>query len=144
MFYAGLDIHSTRFSVCALNESGQVVHRTQANKIRNAAITATFAAQPAVKTFVDNYIKATGYIGPWNMHHIWPLAWDGADHKSNLAPVPTERTKKGAGKVAHETHREWHRRLRTNAAGQPKPATNQLPSRQYPGLIGAHFKVKQI
>jgi transposase len=29
MFYVGLDIHSTRIAVCALSETGQVVHRAQ-------------------------------------------------------------------------------------------------------------------
>jgi transposase len=29
MFYVGLDIHSTRISICVLNETGQVVHRSQ-------------------------------------------------------------------------------------------------------------------
>jgi transposase len=29
MFYVGLDIHSTRISICALNGTGQVVHRAQ-------------------------------------------------------------------------------------------------------------------
>lgn len=29
MFYVGLDIHSTRISICALNGTGQVVHRSQ-------------------------------------------------------------------------------------------------------------------
>jgi predicted NBD/HSP70 family sugar kinase len=29
MFHVGLDIHSTRISVCALNGTGQVVHRSQ-------------------------------------------------------------------------------------------------------------------
>lgn len=29
MFYVGLDIHSTRISVCVLNETGQVVRRDE-------------------------------------------------------------------------------------------------------------------
>jgi transposase len=29
MFHVGLDIHSTRISICVLNETGQVVHRSQ-------------------------------------------------------------------------------------------------------------------
>src|SRR6187551_263310 len=29
MFHIGLDIHSTRISICVLNETGQVVHRSQ-------------------------------------------------------------------------------------------------------------------
>ncbi len=33
MFYVGLDIHSTRISVCAINETGQVVHRSQVRSI---------------------------------------------------------------------------------------------------------------
>src|SRR5437773_4163348 len=33
MFYVGLDIHSTRISVCALNGTGQVVHRSQVRTI---------------------------------------------------------------------------------------------------------------
>ena len=28
-YHVGLDIHSTRVSVCGLNETGQVVHRSQ-------------------------------------------------------------------------------------------------------------------
>jgi hypothetical protein len=34
MFYVGLDIHSTRISVCALNGTGQVVHRSQVRTIQ--------------------------------------------------------------------------------------------------------------
>jgi transposase len=33
MFYVGLDIHTKRISVCALNETGQVVHRSQVRSI---------------------------------------------------------------------------------------------------------------
>ena len=33
MFYAGLDIHSKRISVCVLSETGQVVRRTQVRTI---------------------------------------------------------------------------------------------------------------
>ena len=33
MFHVGLDIHSTRISICVLNESGQVAHRTQVRGI---------------------------------------------------------------------------------------------------------------
>jgi transposase len=33
MFYVGLDIHSTRISVCALNGTGQVAHRSQVRTI---------------------------------------------------------------------------------------------------------------
>ena len=33
MFYVGLDIHSTRISICVLNETGQVVHRSQVRTI---------------------------------------------------------------------------------------------------------------
>jgi transposase len=33
MFYVGLDIHTQRISLCALNESGQVVQRTQVRSI---------------------------------------------------------------------------------------------------------------
>jgi hypothetical protein len=29
MFYVGLDIHSTRISICVLNETGQVARRAQ-------------------------------------------------------------------------------------------------------------------
>ena len=28
MFYVGLDIHAKHISICVLNETGQVVHRT--------------------------------------------------------------------------------------------------------------------
>jgi transposase len=34
MFYVGLDIHAKRISVCALNETGQVVHRAQVRSIQ--------------------------------------------------------------------------------------------------------------
>jgi hypothetical protein len=37
MFYIRLDIHSTRTSVCALNETGQVVHRSQVRTIEEMA-----------------------------------------------------------------------------------------------------------
>jgi transposase len=33
MLYVGLDIHSTRISICALNQTGQVVHRSQVRGI---------------------------------------------------------------------------------------------------------------
>ncbi len=33
MFYVGLDIHTKRISICALNETGQVVQRTQVHSI---------------------------------------------------------------------------------------------------------------
>ena len=33
MFYVGLDIHSKRISICVLNETGQVVHRSQVRTI---------------------------------------------------------------------------------------------------------------
>src|SRR4051794_29120175 len=33
MFYVGLDIHSTRIAVCALSESGKLVHRSQARTV---------------------------------------------------------------------------------------------------------------
>ena len=33
MFHVGLDIHSTRISICVLNETGQVVHRSQVRGI---------------------------------------------------------------------------------------------------------------
>ena len=33
MFHVGLDIHSTRISICALNETGQVIHRSQVRSI---------------------------------------------------------------------------------------------------------------
>src|SRR4051812_15276639 len=39
MFYVGLDIHSTRISVCALNGTGQVVHRAQVRTIEEVLAT---------------------------------------------------------------------------------------------------------
>src|SRR5262245_15443651 len=36
MFYVGLDIHSSRISLCALNETGQVIHRSQVRSIDEA------------------------------------------------------------------------------------------------------------
>ena len=33
MLYVGLDMHSTRIAVCALNQTGQVVHRAQVRGI---------------------------------------------------------------------------------------------------------------
>lgn len=33
MFHVGLDIHSTRISICALNDTGQVTHRSQLRSI---------------------------------------------------------------------------------------------------------------
>src|SRR5438874_2674869 len=35
MLYVGLDIHTTRISVCALNQTGQVVHRAQVRGIED-------------------------------------------------------------------------------------------------------------
>jgi transposase len=35
MLYVGLDIHSTRIAVCALNQTGQVVHRAQVRGIED-------------------------------------------------------------------------------------------------------------
>src|SRR2546421_12960914 len=35
MLYVGLDIHNTRISVCALNQTGQVVHRAQVRGIED-------------------------------------------------------------------------------------------------------------
>ena len=35
MFYVGLDIHTKHISVCALNETGQVVHRCQVRSIQD-------------------------------------------------------------------------------------------------------------
>src|SRR5438105_7328185 len=39
MLYVGLDIHSTRISVCALNETGQVVHRSQVRGVEEMLAT---------------------------------------------------------------------------------------------------------
>jgi hypothetical protein len=33
MFYVGLDIHTKRISICALDEKGQLVHRSQGRNI---------------------------------------------------------------------------------------------------------------
>jgi transposase len=33
MFHVGLDIHSTKISICVLNEKGQIVHRSQVRRI---------------------------------------------------------------------------------------------------------------
>src|SRR3954453_10643145 len=33
MFHVGLDIHSTRISICVLSQTGQVVHRSQVRGI---------------------------------------------------------------------------------------------------------------
>ena len=33
MFYVGLDIHANHISVCALNEKGQIAHRSQVRSI---------------------------------------------------------------------------------------------------------------
>jgi hypothetical protein len=33
MFYVGLDIHTKRIAICALNETGQVVHRAQVRSL---------------------------------------------------------------------------------------------------------------
>src|SRR5436305_7325157 len=35
MLYVGLDIHNTRIAVCALNQTGQVVHRAQVRGIED-------------------------------------------------------------------------------------------------------------
>src|SRR6059058_2127606 len=35
MLYVGLDIHATRIAVCALNQTGQVVHRSQVRGIED-------------------------------------------------------------------------------------------------------------
>lgn len=35
MFFVGLDIHTKRISICALNEGGQVVHRSQVRSIED-------------------------------------------------------------------------------------------------------------
>src|SRR3954449_659253 len=35
MLYVGLDIHTTRISICALNQTGQVVHRSQVRGIQD-------------------------------------------------------------------------------------------------------------
>jgi transposase len=35
MFHIGLDIHTTRISICALDEKGQVVHRSQVRSIQD-------------------------------------------------------------------------------------------------------------
>src|SRR5437762_6768876 len=39
MFHVGLDIHSTRISICALDERGQVVHRSQVRGIQEMLAT---------------------------------------------------------------------------------------------------------
>ena len=39
MLYVGLDIHSTRISVCALNETGQVVRRAQVRGVEEMLAT---------------------------------------------------------------------------------------------------------
>jgi transposase len=39
MFHVGLDIHSTRISICALNETGQIVHRCQVRGIEEMLAT---------------------------------------------------------------------------------------------------------
>lgn len=39
MFHVGLDIHSTRISICVLNETGQVVHRAQVSGIEEMLAT---------------------------------------------------------------------------------------------------------
>ena len=41
MFYVGLDIHAKRISICALNETGQVVHRSQVRSIEEMVRTLT-------------------------------------------------------------------------------------------------------
>jgi hypothetical protein len=35
MFHVGLDIHTKRIAICALDESGQLVHRTQVRSIQD-------------------------------------------------------------------------------------------------------------
>ena len=35
MFHVGLDIHTKRISICALDEKGQVVHRSQVRGIQD-------------------------------------------------------------------------------------------------------------
>src|SRR6478672_2933705 len=39
MFHVGLDIHTTRITICALNERGQVVHRAQVRTIEEMLVT---------------------------------------------------------------------------------------------------------
>src|SRR5262249_28436530 len=39
MFHVGLDIHSTRITICVLNETGQVVHRAQVRGIEEVLAT---------------------------------------------------------------------------------------------------------
>jgi len=34
MFYVGLDIHNTRIAICAINETGMVVHRSQVRSVQ--------------------------------------------------------------------------------------------------------------
>jgi hypothetical protein len=35
MFYVGLDIHTKHISICALNETGQVAHRSRVHTIED-------------------------------------------------------------------------------------------------------------
>ena len=46
MFYVGLDIHSTRIAICVLNETGQVVHRSQVRSHRGDAADLRRPARP--------------------------------------------------------------------------------------------------
>ena len=39
MFHVGLDIHSNRISICVLNETGQVVHRSRVHVIQEMLVT---------------------------------------------------------------------------------------------------------
>ena len=39
MFHVGLDIHSTRISICVLSETGQVAHRSQVRGIEEMLAT---------------------------------------------------------------------------------------------------------
>ena len=39
MFHVGLDIHSTRITICVLGETGQVVHRAQVRTIEEMLAT---------------------------------------------------------------------------------------------------------
>ena len=46
MFHVGLDIHSTRIAICVLNETGQVVHRSQVRGHRGDAAHPQGPARP--------------------------------------------------------------------------------------------------
>ena len=39
MFHVGLDIHSTRITICVLGETGQVVHRAQVRTVEEMLVT---------------------------------------------------------------------------------------------------------